>query len=142
MSHLAIERLRAVHARGPVRTKVAHEAAGLSGFNRWLAVLITRAVGSMPVAYLFLALSLVSLPAALLSGNVIVIVAWIAQTCLQLVLLPVIIVGQNVQAAQADARAEVDHETLGHTVEVLADLHSLQVQQTAILRRLDPRPPA
>lgn len=142
MSQHALDRLRAIHARGPVRAEVAHAAAGLSGFNRWLAVLITRGVGSMPTAYLFMALSLISLPAAILSGSVIVIVAWIAQTCLQLVLLPVIIVGQNVQAAQADARAEVDHETLGHTVEVLADLHRLQLLQTEILHHLDPPQPA
>ncbi len=138
MSHDALARLRAIHQRGPVRAEAAHAAVGLSGFNRWLAVAITRAVGSMPMAYLFLALSLVSLPAAILSGNVIVIVAWIAQTCLQLVLLPVIIVGQNVQAAAADARAEVDHEVLGHEAEILASLHDMQVQQTAILERLDP----
>jgi hypothetical protein len=34
-----------------------------------------------------------------------VIIAWIAQTFLQLVLLPIIIVGQNIQAATADKRA-------------------------------------
>jgi hypothetical protein len=33
-------------------------------------------------------------------------VAWVAQTFLQLVLLPVIIVGQNLQAQAADTRAE------------------------------------
>ncbi len=32
--------------------------------------------------------------------------AWIAQTFLQLVLLPIIIVGQNIQAKAADKRAE------------------------------------
>jgi hypothetical protein len=37
-------------------------------------------------------------------------VAWIAQTFLQLVLLPVIIVGQNIQAAAADARAVATYE--------------------------------
>jgi len=57
-------------------------------------------------AYLFTALALVSAPSAFRSGNSLIIVAWIAQTFLQLVLLPIIIVGQNVQAAAADARAE------------------------------------
>jgi hypothetical protein len=51
-------------------------------------------------------------PAAIRSGDPIIIVAWIAQTFLQLVLLPIIIVGQNVQAAASDARAQSDHETL------------------------------
>ena len=39
---------------------------------------------------LFAALAAVSFPAAIASGDVIVIVAWIAQTFLQLVMLPII----------------------------------------------------
>ena len=80
-----------------------------SGFNARAAVGITRAVGTMWTAYLFAAIAVVSLPAALASGDRIIIVAWVAQTFLQLVLLPVIIVGQNVQAAAADKRAEATY---------------------------------
>src|SRR5438309_6963182 len=75
------------------------------GFNGRVGLWITEKVGTMWCAYLFAALSLISLPAAILSGNVIVIVAWIAQTFFQLVLLPVIIVGQNIQATASDERA-------------------------------------
>jgi hypothetical protein len=75
------------------------------GFNGRVGLWITNKVGTMWAAYVFFLLTLVSLPAALLSGNVIVIIAWIAQTFLQLVLLPIIIVGQNIQAATADKRA-------------------------------------
>lgn len=81
-------------------------------FNRWLAVKITRGIGTMWAAYVFAALALVSLPAAILSGETLIIVAWIAQTFLQLVLLPIIMVGQNVSAATHDARAEADHDAL------------------------------
>lgn len=116
MSHLALDHLRALVQRGPVRSADTHP---LEGLNQRFAVAITDRIGSMWAAYLFCALALVSLPAALLSGNIIVIVAWVAQTFLQLVLLPVIIVGQNVQASHADARAERDHEALTHTVELL-----------------------
>lgn len=136
--HPSVRRLRQIHLRGPVRTEAAHAAAGLAGFNRTLAVWITAKVGSMWCGYVFAALALISLPAAILSGNVIVIVAWIAQTFFQLVLLPVIIVGQNVQAEASDVRAEQDHEILEHETEILAELHEMQVQQTEILRRLDP----
>jgi hypothetical protein len=98
-----------------VRRAQAHAAvhgAGPTGrFNTRVALGITRAVGSMWCAYAFAALALISLPAALRSGNTIVIVAWIAQTFLQLALLPIIIVGQNVQAAASAARAQADHET-------------------------------
>ena len=54
-----------------------------------------------------------SLPAAIASHDPIIIVAWIAQTFLQLVLLPVIIVGQNIQAAASDARAAATYEDAG-----------------------------
>src|ERR1700753_578862 len=77
----------------------------VEGFNAKLAVVITRSVGTMACAYVFAAIALVSLPAALSAGQVIIIVAWIAQTFLQLVLLSIIMVGQTVQSVASDARA-------------------------------------
>jgi hypothetical protein len=71
----------------------------------------------MWAAYLFFGLTLVSLPAAIQSGNIIVIVSWIAQTFLQLVLLPIIIVGQNIQAAASDRRAIATYEDAGAILE-------------------------
>jgi hypothetical protein len=59
--------------------KVADQRVGINGrFGLW----ITNKVGTMWAAYAFCLLALVSLPAALISGNVIVIIAWIAQTFL------------------------------------------------------------
>jgi hypothetical protein len=80
------------------------------GFNDRIGLGITKRVGTMWAAYLFLAIALVSLPAAIMSGDPIVIVGWVAQTFLQLVLLPVIIVGQNIQAAAAEKRAIATYE--------------------------------
>ena len=80
--------------------------------NKWLAVRITKAVGTMWCAYAFALLAIVSLPAAILSHNAVVMVSWISQTFLQLVLLSIIIVGQNVIQEASDKRAEADHETL------------------------------
>lgn len=79
-------------------------------FNTRLGLLVTLGVGSMWAAYAFTLLALISLPAAVRSHNAIIIVAWIAQTFLQLVLLPIIIVGQNVQAAAADKRSEATYQ--------------------------------
>src|SRR5512142_3365157 len=73
---------------------IVHGAHLLGRFNTWLAVKITRSVGSMWCAYVFAAIALVSLPAAIQTHNSVVIVSWIAQTFFQLVLLPIIIVGQ------------------------------------------------
>jgi hypothetical protein len=75
------------------------------GINAKIAVFVTNLVGTMWCAYLFTLLALLGLPAALKPGGE-GIVAWIAQTFLQLVLLSVIMVGQNVQSLAADARAE------------------------------------
>ncbi len=82
----------------------------ITRFNTWLAVKVTSGVGTMWCAYAFAALALVSLPAAIMSGNAVVLVSWISQTFLQLVLLSIIIVGQNVLATASDKRAEATYE--------------------------------
>ena len=108
----------AIHGTGPI-----------GRFNSWLAVHITSAVGTMWAAYLFVLIAFVSLPQALhsfLNGNTYEGIAWLSQSFLQLVLLPIIIVGQNVISAAQDARAEADHETL-------TALHQLAKQQIEIL---------
>lgn len=101
--------------------------------NTRLAVLITKSIGSMWCAYAFGLLALISLPSAIRSGDSIIIVSWIAQTFLQLVLLPIIIVGQNVQAAASDARAQSDHDTLLSIHTLTSEVHEINLQQTEIL---------
>ncbi len=98
-------------APGPVKT-VEQMPSGTAAqrFNTWLAVKVTSGVGTMWCAYAFAALALVSLPSAIRSGNPVVLVSWISQTFLQLVLLSVIIVGQNVLAAAADKRSEATYK--------------------------------
>lgn len=80
-------------------------------FNNNLAAKITGAVGTMGCAYIFTLITLISLPAAISSGSVIIIVGWVAQTFLQLVLLSIIMVGQNVQSSNAEIHAQ---RTLDH----------------------------
>ena len=94
-------------AARPPRRRWDHlpHSTSMQRFNRALAIRVTAGVGSMWCAYLFAAIALVSLPAALSTRSVIVIVSWVAQTFFQLVLLSVIIVGQNVTGEAADARA-------------------------------------
>jgi hypothetical protein len=116
--------------------EMVHGTGTVARFNTWLAVKITKTVGTMWIAYLFAAIALVSLPAALQSRNVIIIIAWIAQTFFQLVLLPIIIVGQNVIQATNDARAEADHETLTAVHKLTIEVHSINEAQSAILRQL------
>ncbi len=116
-----------------------HGASPVGRLNTRVAVWITKSVGSMWCAYVFALLALISLPAAIRSRDPIVIVAWIAQTFLQLVLLPIIIVGQNVQAAADDARAESDHETLIAIHTLTSDVHAIAERQTEMLKLLEER---
>ena len=66
----------------------------------------------MSCAYLFALIALISLPEALSSEDPLEIVSWIAETFLQLVLLSIIIVGQNIQSEIAEEQAQTDRETL------------------------------
>jgi hypothetical protein len=91
----------------------------------------------MWAAYLFTLLALVSAPSAFNSGDKIIIVAWIAQTFLQLVLLPIIIVGQNVQAAAADARSQATYDDAAAVLEEAKQIQAhLEAQDAAIQKIL------
>lgn len=111
--------------------QIKRDIQAVEGFNAKFAVLITGAVGTMACAYFFCLIALVSLPAILIQAGVltrsdvptfftkpglILIVAWVAQTFIQLVLLSIIMVGQDVQSKAADARSE---HTFEHTEEIL-----------------------
>jgi hypothetical protein len=120
--------------------RVLKEAMGeVDGFNAKFAVLITRLVGTMWCAYLFAAIALVGLSPALKPGGE-GLVAWIAQTFLQLVLLSVIMVGQNVQSLAADARSANTFKD-AETILDRLDVHT-QGGLKAILDRLDELAPA
>ena len=84
----------------PRKVKELHGA----GFNGWLARVITEGVGTMWCAYAFGALALVALPQAI-KGGALTTVQWVSQTFLQLVLLSVIMVGQQVIGRASDERA-------------------------------------
>jgi hypothetical protein len=108
-----------------------HGTGVMGQFNSWLAVHITKVVGTMWAAYVFVLISFISLPQALhafLTGDTYVGISWLSQSFLQLVLLPIIIVGQNVISASQDARAEADHLTL-------TTLHEINVRQLQLLEQ-------
>jgi hypothetical protein len=81
------------------------EVARANGVNAKIAVFLTNIVGSMWCAYVFAVIALIGLRPALKPGGE-GIIAWIAQTFLQLVLLSVIMVGQNVQSEASDVRSQ------------------------------------
>jgi hypothetical protein len=92
----------------------------ISRFNDWLGAKITNAVATMWCAYGFTALALISLPAAFKTHSTVIIVAWVAQTFLQLVLLSIILVGQKLQSEKHDTVID----TLNDHHELLKDVHA------------------
>ena len=101
---------------------------GFQRFNSWLGLKITVLVGTMVCAYIFAIIALVSLPSAIKSGDLTVIVAWISSNFVQLVLLPIIIVGQNIQATASDKRAD---QTYQDAEAVLAEAQQIQAHLAA-----------
>jgi hypothetical protein len=103
--HPRAEELR---ARGPVKTKDLRRTDSPNVFVRFNArfgLKITLIVGTMWCSYLFTVIALFALPSAIKQGTYFIVV-WMSSSFLQLVLLPIIIVGQNIQAASADKRSE------------------------------------
>ncbi|MGH3841205.1 MAG: hypothetical protein ACRDR6_12080 [Pseudonocardiaceae bacterium] len=133
-------------AAGPARVDEQYDRGSrIARFNAALAVAIIKGVGSVWCAYAFAVVALFGLPGAI-QGGVSGVVQWIAQTFLQLVLLSIILVGQNVQAAASDKRAldtYIDAEAILHEVSQLHD-HLLEQdntlrQQQALLGELRDR---
>ncbi|HYA01373.1 MAG TPA: hypothetical protein VEK76_13650 [Candidatus Binatia bacterium] len=105
-------RIGFVHVPHPRIHERAHEKPARTndervGINGRIGLFITTIVGTMWAAYLFVVIACIGAYAII--GNLStlnLVVILISQTFLQLVLLPVIIVGQNLQARAADKRGE------------------------------------
>lgn len=125
------------HASHPVKVSELLPAGNASArFNSWLAVKVTTGVGTMWCAYAFAALALVSLPSAISSHSAVTLVSWVSQTFLQLVLLSVVIVGQNVLAAAADKRAEATYSDADAVLHEVVKLQEHLAAQDGILAQL------
>ena len=95
------------------------------GVNGKVALIITAVVGTMWCAYIFAVLGLTGIEAAVSNNaTLVLIVGAISGYFLQLVLLPIIIVGQNIQGKAADKRSE---QTYKDAEAILSEC--LQLQQ-------------
>ena len=119
VEHIPNPRIKEREKIGPHLT--AHEQVGLNGR---IALVITNTVGTMWCAYVFAVIALISLPAAI-QGGVATLVAWIAQTFLQLVLLSVIMVGQKVSAAASDKQALQTYKDAEALLKIQDEVHRL-----------------
>jgi len=114
----------------PRNVNRVHEAEiAAAGFNTQTAVWLTEHVGTMWTAYAFAVLAIIGLFAilGLLSPIVVLLISWISQTFLQLVLLPVIMVGQNVLGRKSELQADEAYTT---TMKTYADIE-------AVMKHLD-----
>jgi hypothetical protein len=117
--HIPHPRIEERSKIGPHLTKHEH-----IGFNGRFAMLITNMVSTMWCAYLFAAIALISLPAAIAGGTA-TIVSWVAQTFLQLVLLSVIMVGQKVAAQASDKQALQTFKDTEALLKIQDEVHRL-----------------
>lgn len=106
----------------------------INTFNQRVAEKITSFVSTMWCAYLFAALALISLPAAIRSGDVVIIVAWIAQTFLQLVLLSIIMVGQKVSSSNVEKLILETHEASVGEFELAKEARKIADQELKELK--------
>ncbi|HMH91788.1 MAG TPA: hypothetical protein VK586_11980 [Streptosporangiaceae bacterium] len=102
--HVPHPHLRHRAEAGPV-TVARAGGSPVTRFNTRAAVVVTRGVGTMWCAYAFTLLALYGLPAALHGGPA-GFVQWASSQFIQLVLLPVIIVGAAVLAEATDRMAK------------------------------------
>ncbi|MHB8594759.1 MAG: hypothetical protein ACYDB3_10605 [Acidimicrobiales bacterium] len=132
-THVPHPRIADRKREAPVKTEDQMPSGNAAArVNTWLAVKITNGVGTMWCAYVFAAIALISLPDAIKAGRP-AIISWIAQTFLQLVLLSIIIVGQNIQSASADKRSEATYKDADAVLhEALQIQQHLQAQDTEI----------
>ena len=119
LEHLPNQRLKEREKTGPHLTTQEH-----LGLNGRIALVITNAVGTMWCAYVFAVIALISLPSAI-QGGVSTLIAWIAQTFLQLVLLSVIMVGQKVAAAASDKQALQTYKDAEALLNIQDEMHRL-----------------
>src|ERR1039457_6036588 len=136
--HIRHPRIASRLADRPVKVAdLLPRGTAVNRFNTKVALIITQAVGSMWCAYAFAPLDLISLPHAI-SGVAAQIVSWLAQTFLQLVLLSVIMVGQNVQAAAADKRSEATFHDASATLHEVAHVQGHLAAQDELMTRIAP----
>lgn len=123
-----------------------------AGFNTRVAVWLTKNVGTMQCAYLFAGIGIGSL-VGVATNNVVLAAVFgsLSSYFLQLVLLPILSVGQNVlgrhQELQADEMFKTSQRSFHDIEEIMAHLSAQDAEllkQTTLLLQLagEPAPPA
>ena len=129
-SHQPHPRIQERTKAGPPTTTDEHV-----GINGRIALALTGAVGTMWCAYAFAILALVVLPEAI-GGGLLPFVQWVSQTFIQLVMLSVIVVGQNILARASDKRAVMTYRDAEATFHEAGQIQAHLAAQDAALNAL------
>ena len=130
-THVPHPHIEARRKSGPPKTTDEHV-----GFNGRVALILTTVVGTMWCAYAFGMLALVALPWA--TSSPLLIIQWVSQTFIQLVMLSVIMVGQNILGRASDKRADMTYKDADATFHEAEQIQAhLKEQDTAINAMLD-----
>jgi hypothetical protein len=122
----------AMHRKaGPPKTTDEHV-----GFNGKVALTLTTIVGTMWCAYAFAVLALVALPSALEGGRLLDLIQWVSQTFIQLVMLSVIMVGQNILSRASDKRADMTYKDAEATFQESEQIQAHLMEQDAAINTL------
>jgi hypothetical protein len=108
----------------------------VSQFNEALAAKITSGVATMWCAYAFAFIALMSLPSAIKSHDILVMVSWVAQTFLQLVLLSIIMVGQNLSSRNVEQMIKETHTASLSEFELAKEARSIANRELAELKSI------
>jgi hypothetical protein len=121
-----------LHPHQHKNVNIVHKTElAVSGFNQRIAVALTRAVGTMPCAYIFVCLAIAGFPG--LHASLPAYVQWVSQTFLQLVFLPVLSVGQSVLARHQELQAD---EAFNTTTKIFSDVKTIIKQNDEIIKIL------
>lgn len=128
--HVPHPHIAARRKAGPPKTADEHV-----GINGRVAVFLTTIVGTMWCAYAFAVLALIVLPQAV-GGGTLTLVQWLSQTFIQLVMLSVIMVGQNVLARASDKRADMTYKDAEATFHESEEIQKHLLEQDHALNDL------
>jgi hypothetical protein len=132
--HVPHPHIAARKKTGP--SKTTDESVGLNGK---IALILTTVVGTMWCAYAFALLAFVALPFALPgqpTGGVLQMIQWVSQTFIQLVMLSVIMVGQNLLSRASDKRAQMTYDDADATFHESEQIQAHLLEQDAAINTL------
>jgi hypothetical protein len=116
---------------GPAKTTDEHV-----GVNGKIALALTTIVGTMWCAYAFSVLAFFALPSAISSGSVLQLIQWLSQTFIQLVMLSVIMVGQNILGRASDKRADMTYKDADATFHESEEIQAHLLDQDQAINTL------